>query len=753
MPGIGLDARFTADGHWTRTGSGSPACTTFNHTLGKPVALRVFVYAARMSFRFVSFAALWLLALCGPVTAQFAAFGEKAGAVKTGIVADTKAVEAGKAFTVGVRFEIERDWYIYWQFVGDIGLPTSVEWELPPGFKAGPLQWPVPRTHEGKGDYLNYVYEDETLIFVEITPPAELPAGPFEIKAKPDWQMCNAEMCVPKNANVALTLPAGAATPDNADLFAKWRAQIPKTAGAPFQVTWHREKADEFSIDIAGLPKDFKAGFFPLPPKKEAKPGHPRVSEIAADGARTITFPVEGGAPNLAWQGVLATAKGDAPREGWLIAADAPVPPKTNAVAAPAAMTSEPGFNLWAKLWAAFLGGLILNVMPCVLPVIALKIFGFVSQAHEDPRRVFRLGLAFVAGVFAFFLGLAALVIAIKAGGGRFNFGFQFQNAGILAALIALVFVFAMSMFGVFEITLGSGAATKLDALSGREGFGGAFVHGLFTTLLGTSCTAPFLGPVLGFAVVQPPQVVVAIFLAIAAGMSLPYFLLTWQPAWMKYLPKPGAWMERAKQFMGFVLMALVVWLLGIFGGSRGVDALIALCGFLLLLGVACWAFGAVRRRALAWPVVIALAAAGWFVFLKGNLAALPANPGGTKTALQPGGIPWEPFTPERLAQARQSGRPVFIDFTADWCLNCKYNEKFVLETEPVRAAFRDKKIVALRADYTSADPVIAEMLKKFNRAGVPVYVIYSPGIPEPFVFPEILTQAAVLRHLADIKS
>ena len=700
-----------------------------------------------MSIRFVSLAVLWLLALCGPARAQFAAFGEKAGAVKTGLVADVRAVEAGKPFTVGVRFEIERDWYIYWRFVGDIGLPTSVEWELPPGFKAGPLQWPLPKSHTAPGDFLNYVYEDGALLFAEITPPAGSLSGPVEIKAKLAWQMCNAEQCVPGNVTLALSLPAGAAAPDNADLFAKWRAQIPKTAGAPFQVTWHREKADEFSIDIAGLPKDFKTEFFPLPPNKEAKPGHPKMSEIAADGARTITFPVEGGAPGLSWQGVLATAKGDAPREGWLIAADAGIAPQTNAVADP-----EPGFNLWAKLWAAFLGGLILNVMPCVLPVIALKIFGFVSQAHEEPGRVFRLGLAFVAGVFAFFLGLAALVIAIKAGGGRFNFGFQFQNAGILAALIALVFVFAMSMFGLFEITLGSGAATKLDALSGREGYGGAFVHGLFTTLLGTSCTAPFLGPVLGFAVVQPPHVVVAIFLAIAAGMSLPYFLLTWQPAWMKYLPKPGAWMERMKQFMGFVLLALVVWLLGIFGGSRGVEALVGLCGFLLLLGVACWAFGAVRQRAVAWPVVVALVAAGWFVFLKDNLNAAPAK-SATNAAVQPGGIEWQPFSPESLAKAVAEGRPVFIDFTADWCLNCKYNEKFVLETEPVRAAFREKKIVALKADWTNADPVITEMLKKFKRAGVPVYVLYVPGIPEPVVFPEILTQAVVLRHLADLKS
>ena len=310
------------------------------------------VYDALMSFRSVSFGVMWLLALCGPVSAQFAAFGEKAGAVKTSIVADTKAVEAGKPFTVGVRFEIKHEWYIYWQFVGDIGMPTTVEWELPPGFKAGPLQWPVPKTHEAAGDSLNYVYEEEALLFAEITPPAQAPPGPVGIKAKVAWQVCNAEQCVPANANVSLTLPAGTATPDNADLFAKWRAQIPKTAGAPFQVKWHREKVDEFSIDIIGLPKDFKAEFFPLPPSREAKPGHPKLGEIAADGARTITFPVEGGAPGLAWQGVLATSKGDAPREGWLVVADNQIPPAGRAaVTAPKpAPLPASGTSLFATL-------------------------------------------------------------------------------------------------------------------------------------------------------------------------------------------------------------------------------------------------------------------------------------------------------------------------------------------------------------------------------------------------------------------
>ncbi len=698
-----------------------------------------------MSFRFVSFAVLWLLALCGPMSAQFAAFGEKAGAVKTSLVADTKAVEAGKPFTVGVRFEIQKEWDIYWQFVGEIGLPTKVAWELPPGFKAGPLQWPVPKAHPAPEGGLNYVYEDETLLIAEITPPLEKLSGSVEIKAKVEWQMCNADVCIPTGSTVSLSLPVGAATPDHADLFAKWRAQIPKLGGTPFQVKWHREKAEEFSIDLAGLAKEFKAEFFPLPPGRGVKPGHPKLSEIAADGARTITFPVEGGASNLVWQGVIAISKADAPQESWLIAADAP----NAAVAAPAS-TAKPTAGLFATLWAAFLGGLILNLMPCVLPVIALKIFGFISQAGEHPRRVFHLGLAFAAGVLVFFLALAALAVGLRSAGHGFFWGMQFSDARLLIGLISLVVLFALSMFGVFDITLGGTAENTIGKLAGKDGYGGAFVHGLFTTLLGTSCTAPFVGPVLGFAVTQPPAAIFAIFATMALGMSLPYVLLTWQPAWMRFLPKPGAWMERFKQLMGFVLLAVVVWLLGVVGSTRGASAMTATAWFLTLLALAGWIFGAGQRRWWAVLLAVLVATAGGKLFLpdamkKAVIAGKEIKPNSV-------GIVWEPFSEERLAEARKTG-PVFIDFTADWCPNCKTNEALVINTKAVAAAFKEKHVTTLVADWTDFPPAITAKIKSFQRIGVPVYVFYLPGSQEPVVLPEILTQSVILRHLADIKS
>ncbi len=484
--------------------------------------------------RWFSSAFICLLTFCGSASAQDS---QKVRAVTVTLVADTTALAPGQPFLAGVKFDIAPEWDVYWQYFGDLGTPTVIEWELPPGFTAGALRWPLPVSHTDAADSLNYIYTGETLLIAEITPPATLPAGSVAIKAKVSWQMCSPKKCEQGAAALTLTLAGEKPAAANAELFAKWNAQLPREDGTPFPVKWDRSKADAFSLTITGLGKEYAAEFFPLPPRG-VKPGHPQAGEVAADGSRTVTFPIaEGGAVNLPWRGVLAIEKKGEPRQGWLIAADATAPAAPVATALPA----KPDGGLLWKLLVAFLGGLIMNVMPCVLPVIALKIFGFVNQAGEAPARVFRLGLAFNAGVFTFFLGLAAAVARLKL---AFNWGYQFQNPYLLAGMIALVFVFALSLLGVFEVTLG-GAESRLSELSRREGYGGAFLHGLFTTLLGTSCTAPFLATSLSYATTQTTPVIFLLFLAIAAGMSTPFFLLTARPAWLRYVPRPGLWMER----------------------------------------------------------------------------------------------------------------------------------------------------------------------------------------------------------------
>ncbi len=668
--------------------------------------------------------------------------GEKV-LVTPSLIADTTKIAAGKPFTVGVRLQLAPGWHTYWQFPGESGGAPKVDWELPAGFRAGEIQWPIPHARLDDGDLLTYTYEGDLVLPVEITPPASLPAGEVTLKAQVRWLACELT-CIPGEGKVELKLPAGdGGEPANTELFARVSKELPKPGPPPFSVKWET-KADAVTLHLAGLARETKAEFLPLPPAG-VTPGHPKVSEIAADGARSITLPTtEGGSPTLAWKGVIATTNADGVREGWSVSSPAGGAQATPAVAS----TPVDGGSFLLKLLAAFVGGLIMNVMPCVLPVIALKIFGFVGQGRQDPGRVFRLGLAFNAGVFAFFLGLAAAVARLKL---AFNFGYQFQNPYLLAGIIALVFIFALSLLGVFEISLGSGASSKLSELSGREGYGGAFLHGLFTTLLGTSCTAPFLAGSLSYAATQSTPVIFMLFTAIAAGMCLPYFLLTAHPAWLRYLPKPGMWMERMKQVMGFIMLALAVWLFTILG-LRGAEVVGGMSWFLLALGVACWIFGTFRDSMLAMIVSLLVPVLGYFFFLSGKLEARPTTTTGGERLWKTGSIEWTGYTDERLAEARKSGAPVFIDFTAEWCINCKTYERLVLATALIGAKFQEKKVVALRADWTNTeDPVVTRALKSFGRVGVPLYVLYRPGEDQPVVL-DALTQGSLLAELDQVK-
>ena len=524
------------------------------------------------------FPAVLALIFCG--LSAFAQTG--ADRVFASLVADTTAVIPGKPFTAGLLLKMQPGWHTYSRDPGDSGLPTSIQWDLPPGFKAGEIQWPAPQKKvEADGSKTN-VYEGEVLLAVKITPPARLAAESVTLRGKASWLACR-ESCVPGSADLSLTLPvAKTAGPAHGELFQKYRALIPSGE--------------------------------PAPPHSQAS-----------------AMPVSG-------------------------------------------MT---GFLKY--LLFAFLGGLILNIMPCVLPVITIKIYGFINQAGQSRGRILRLGLAYCAGVFAWFLGLAALIIVFG-----LNWSFQFQSKAFVLAMLLICLLFGLNLLGVFEFVLPGRFNTRLVALTSKEGYAGAFVHGLFATLLGSACTAPLLGPAVGFALAQPPPVVFAVFAAIATGMALPYFLLTLNPSWLRYLPRPGMWMVRVKQVMGLLVLATAAWF-----------------GFILF-------------------------------------HQLTAKP--------------DAF-PQKLEAALKSGRIVFVDFTAEWCINCKVNEKTVLRSEAVQRAFKENNVDFLRADWTNGNPEITRLLKQFGRAGVPLYVIYpADGAGPPVVLPELLTRQMVLDGLAQAK-
>ena len=646
---------------------------------------------------------------------------------ETVLLADTAAFEPGKPFQVAVHMKIAAKWHTYWQFGGGAFWPFGIEWELPEGWTAGPIRFPLPEMVLDQDGNALFAYEHEVLFPVMITPSAQPVPGAARIGAKVKWQVC-AEKCIIGEASLELKLPAGTVSPANAELFTKWKPQFPRDEAPPTKDVNYEGKDKVLVVRVGGVPNDAKVEFFPLPPAdfiSTFELGKKVTSETAADGTRVFGFPFEDKIPeNLAWSGLLVVQKPGGAREGWTIGkAASGTPPsakpevKAGAVTEldaggwdPFAELKPPQKSLLVLLLEGFLGGLLLNLMPCVLPVISLKIFGFVQQAGQSRDRVFKLGLAFCAGVFAFFAIIAVLVVVL---GKAFGWGAQFSNPVLLAVMVGVIFVFALSLLGVFEITLGGGASSKLSDLSSKEGAGGAFMHGLFTTLLGTSCTAPLVGPVIGAAFTRPAPDVFAMFGAIATGLSLPYFLLTWQPAWMKYLPKPGMWMVRFKQVLGFVMLGLVVWLLGSFAAPA---IIVRVGAFLLVLGFACWLLGSCHESRWALPVALLAAVGGWFGFVHGKVKVAETDAEG---------IVWEPFSAAKIRQSLDAKKPVFVDFTADWCLNCKLYERTVLDTTPVIAAIKSKGLLTMKADYTRQPPDVKAALQKLGRAGVPVYVLF----------------------------
>ncbi|HEY5812764.1 MAG TPA: thioredoxin family protein, partial [Terrimicrobiaceae bacterium] len=501
--------------------------------------------------------------------------------------------------------------------------------------------------------------------------------------------------------------------------------------------------------EVSGLKNAKAVDLFPLPGKDE-QIEHPQNQPIK-DGKSTITIENSNGI-----RGVLVVET-EADRKGWLASSSE----GSGEVRVPSAKAESPQQNqpsLWKALLFGFLGGLILNLMPCVLPVISLKIFGFIRQAGDRPEKILRHGLAFVAGIFTWFLGLGIVVLALKFAGSEVTWAFHFQNPWFNFVISCVVVVFALNLFGVFEIVLPGHASTAMAEASSQEGYGGSFFQGIFATLLATPCTAPFLGTALGFAFSQSWLVILAMFGSVALGMSSPYLFLSARPGWMKLLPKPGAWMERVKQFMGFPLMATLLWLLYVLGSQRGLDAVIWTCAFLLCLAIACWIYGAFggplsspKARTVSLAVILIIILGGAQVFLPGIFANSPAS---VSSKGPTDGIDWKPFSQKELDQLLKTGEAVFVDFTADWCISCKFNERTAINVPAVREAFAREGIVAMKADWTNANPEITAALKKFGRVGVPFYVFYPRGkADQPIILPELLTEGIVLDALSKARS
>jgi thiol:disulfide interchange protein len=655
--------------------------------------------------------------------------------VKAWMAADVVASASGNSFVTTIVLDLQPGWHTYWQYPGDSGLPPKVTWNLPIGWTAGPVEFSVPDQFSEPGDMIVYGYEKRQLLRATITPPKDLPQNQvYDLKASLTWLACK-ELCVPGSAEVELKVPGP--TP-----VLSWMSKPvpegswPLSGNPPFPVFVSGKNATKL-VSFTGE-SGITYELYP-DPADGTTAGH--VTQIASSNAIVFSVPWDGPTP---FKGLLVEKIS---RKAWWIEEGS----ATSAAANPASHGIALGV-LIAALFSGFLGGLILNLMPCVLPVISLKIFSFIAQAGESSTRIFRHGLAFAAGIFAWFLGLGVFVIALKAGGSQVTWGaFQFQNPWFVVGLSVLVFLFALNLFGVFEITLLGSAATSLDQAASRGGYAGSFFQGLFGTLLATPCTAPFLGSALGFAFGQSSLVILAMFAAVALGMSFPYLILSARPGWRKWIPKPGTWMERLKQFMGFPLLATNIWLLWVIQTQRGPGATLLLLSLFLILGFCAWIYGNFCGRI---HLLIALALIGMITTgIIGQRIRRMVSFTGTFTPLginQPvfntNTIYWVPYSPSALESLRAEGKPVFLDFTASWCLTCQFNERTAINVPAVRKVIHEKGITAMKGDWTNSDPTITAVLKSFGRVGVPLAVYYPPGKgSEPIILPELLTEKIVL--------
>src|SRR5215475_3600006 len=668
--------------------------------------------------------------------------------VKAELLADTNAIVPGRPFTVGLLLRMAPGWHTYWKFSGDAGLPTELKWKLPPGWKIGDIQWPIPLKTVDPGDIETYGYENEALLMQEITPPSKLDESPVKLSTEASWLVCE-KICIPGGATLQLDLPvASTSQPANTDVFARYRRLLPQNLpGAEVaRADWSRVGSDlRLKITSETLARFPAIDFFPLP-EQETIVGHPAV-QSRNNNEIVFRLPLESAPKDLSSMAglvVFAQQPNGDDRAAWQI------------TSAPAVSASRPPpvRGIFTFLLFGFLGGIILNLMPCVLPVISLKIFGFVQQAGQSRQKIFRSGLAFTVGIFAWFIALAVLLIALKGAGRDVTWGgFQFTNPYFVLVLSVIVLVFALNLFGVFEVPLPQSVTRSLLSTSDRKDLLGSFFQGVFATVLATPCTAPFLGTALGFAFTQSAAIILAMFVAVAAGMSAPYLLLSAQPAWLRFLPKPGLWMLHLKQFMGFLLLATLLFLLYVLGAQRGLEGAIWVSCFLLVISVTCWMKGAFvvpsapavkRIVVLVLMLLLVIGSGVYFIGEKFQSAKIAS----TDSQLRGD---WQPFTPERLQTELEQGRTVFVDFTAAWCLTCKFNEASVLEAQDVREAFQRHGIVKLKADWTNGDPVITKLLQQFGRPGVPLYVLYPAKNEEPIVFPEVLTKGMILDKLETV--
>jgi thiol:disulfide interchange protein/DsbC/DsbD-like thiol-disulfide interchange protein len=712
---------------------------------------------------------IWLFGLLLVSPVAFALTGNSVASdnVKARLVSEASTVAPGQVFWVALEFEIRDGWHTYWRNPGDSGQATQLTWQLPAGFTAGDIVWTTPHLFEVK-PLVNYGYAKHAVHLVQVTAPKDLKTGaPVALSAKASWLVCS-DVCIPEDANLTLNMPSsakpGAIDPSDAALFSNARAELPsaqpaatsaKIEGGQLVITLGKEWGptltqikslaffpyDEGSIEYSApqtlkrsndaMELSMKVGY--QPPKAGVIRGVLLATE--ENGGQTDVLPIELAAD-------FSGAGSDQVKAA----------PRFSSPAA-AATSTEPPRSLPVLILFAILGGLILNLMPCVFPVLSIKALSVVEQAQKHPTQVRIKGLVFAAGVIASMLCLAGVMLALRTGGEQIGWGFQLQSPLFVTLLVYLLLAVGLNLSGVFEV--GGGLAGVGDGLTRGDGYGSSFFTGVLATVVATPCSAPFMAPALGAALTLPAINALCIFAALGFGIALPYVLLSFAPWIGRALPKPGAWMDTLKQLFAFPVYGTAAWLLWVLSQQTSPFGLGAALGGLILIALAAWAYqkshftsGGRRVTVLVTAVASLLIAIVLPVKFADTANASPS----AAAAAASGSDEWQPYSAARVAELQAAGKPLLVNFTASWCLTCLVNERNAFADSAVQEIFHNKKVTLMKGDWTNRDAAISQALSSFGRAGVPLYVVYNgkAGSTEPVVLPQLLTASVVQDAFSD---
>ena len=670
---------------------------------------------------------LLLIVLAFAITGAHPAFALESAQVTTArttatLITDTDAVGPGTRFQVALRLQLAPGWHTYWRNPGDAGTPPTITLHLPRDVSAGPVDWPAPIRLQ-QGDLVSYAYTGDVVLPVTVTPGPSHKA--LDIRANATWLVCK-DICIPEQANLSVHVPAGTPAPS---------AQAPLLAQAilagPIASPWRASLARNGRLWVHGpglSPATVRSAVFIPDQPGVIIDAAPQDLYIQQDGL-VLRLPLSKDFPrDSALHGLLEVND----RSGQRVVAT---------ISAPPGEIPASGFGtLGTTLGLAFLGGLILNLMPCVFPILAMKFLALAEGAHHE--RPHRHTVSYVTGVLTAFLVLGGVFLGLRNASAVSGWGFQFQSPVFVAGMACLLFAIGLNLSGVFQV--GTSVAGAGHRLSQRAGIAGSFFTGLLAVVVATPCTVPFMGAAVAAALTLPPATGLLIFLAMGAGMAAPYPALVTLPGFSRVMPRPGIWMERLRQGLAFPMYAAVAWLVWVISEQTGLGGVLATAGCLVLIGFAAWAFGVAQSSSGAsrrvGQSVAGIAVAATMVVLNG-LAGGPLH-------LTPSASAADGFTPERLAALRSQGRPVFVDMSAAWCITCLVNEHFALEAPAVQRAFAAKDVAFLRGDWTRQDPAITAFLHRFQRDGVPLYVYFPAGNARPVLLPQILTQPMVLNAL-----